>query len=98
MSAEALPETNSRHGFTLVELLVVIGIIAALISILLPAVSAARDAARGMACLSNLRQLGQICQMYTNDNDMQNDSPTNWIADCKNNGWTYPIRRIDQPH
>ena len=46
------------HGFTLVELLVVIAIIAALIGLLLPAVQAAREAARRTACQNNLRQLG----------------------------------------
>lgn len=66
MTAKA--DQSSHNGFTLVELLVVIGIIALLISILLPVLSSAREAARTTACMAHLRDCGQGLAIYVSEN------------------------------
>jgi prepilin-type N-terminal cleavage/methylation domain-containing protein/prepilin-type processing-associated H-X9-DG protein len=82
------------RGFTLVELLVVIGIISLLISILLPALAKARAAAREVRCESNIRQFGIGLQMYCDANkgllpgDSNNGSKSNPV-DLMNIGTTY---------
>ncbi len=77
------PPTLQARAFTLVELLVVIGIIALLISILMPALSAAKERASRVRCGSNLRQIGQGLLLYANDNKGV------YPRTVSNNGGTY---------
>jgi prepilin-type N-terminal cleavage/methylation domain-containing protein len=85
---------RTRAGFTLIELLVVIAILSLLVSILLPSLQKARDLARGAVCMSNLKQLGFVYQLYLEDNGQFNlyhkSGPAGTALAAMTNTWCDP--------
>jgi prepilin-type N-terminal cleavage/methylation domain-containing protein len=70
LQATANPQPAARrHGFTLIEIMVVISIIGILMGLLLPALQRAREAVKSASCKNNLRQLGLAIQTYAEEND-----------------------------
>jgi prepilin-type N-terminal cleavage/methylation domain-containing protein/prepilin-type processing-associated H-X9-DG protein len=69
-----------RRGFTLIELLVVIAIIAILAAILFPVFAQARESARKISCLSNMRQIGMATKMYIQDYDEKYPQAKAWTT------------------
>src|SRR5688572_1539921 len=92
----------ARRAFTLVEMLVVIGIIGLLIAILLPAISSARWQAKITQCAANLRSISQACNTYALANDGR--FPTLDMAGTGGNLWDVPhtfykaLRKQGMPH
>ena len=83
--------TGKTWGFTLIELLVVVALVAILASLLLPALSRARETARSIICASNMKQLGLVFFQYSSDFDGR--MPIHKI-DASSSAWPYYRREL----
>lgn len=101
-SMDHFSKISGRNGFTLVELLVVIGIIALLISILLPSMANARKQAKLVQCQSNLRSLGQGIGIYTAQNRQTFPNGINYdweyAAPTRYTDYSYPRNAAGHPN
>ena len=96
---QATPRGSRRGAFTLVELLVVIGIIAILIAILLPSLNAAREKAKRVSCANNIRTFGQAVTLYANQNKGKvpmHRGGANWLWDLSydSRDWLVDVAKI----
>jgi len=87
--------SRNRRAFTLIELLVVIAIIAILAAILFPVFAQAREKARGISCLSNIKQANLSWQMYLQDSDEVMSPMRTYTADPLTGGYSYWPKLVD---